>query len=133
MFGHCPAIAGGSRDDAAGTVEVVSSLNAAVLIKSSQLRIGALIALRVSPALGGDKGCRPFPRTPFSAGGILPPLCSGQVSLDEAEHFLHNRDASVATLRCVRVHPGLAFGITLDLAFGFAGIPTVQPPRFSWA
>ena len=97
MFGHCSAIAGGSRDYAAGTVEVASSLNAAVLIKSSQLRIGALIALRVSPALGGDKGCRPFPRTPFSAGGILPLLCSGQVSLDEAEHFLHNRSASVAT------------------------------------
>ena len=116
MFGHCPAIAGGSRDDAAGTVEVVSSLNAAVLIKSSQLRIGALIALRVSPALGGDKGCRPFPRTPFSAGGILPPLCSGQVSLDEAEHFLHNRDASVAYAPMVsessrigvRNHPGFS-------------------------
>ena len=48
---------------------------------------------------GGDKGCCPFPRTPFSASGILPSLRSGQVSLDEAEHFLHNRDASVATLR----------------------------------
>ena len=49
--------------------------------------------------LGGDKGCRPFPRTPFSASGALPPLRSGQVSLDEDEHFLHNRSASVATLR----------------------------------
>src|ERR1700678_2617660 len=27
------------------------------------------------------------PRTPFSAGGIQPSLRSGQVSLDEAEHF----------------------------------------------
>src|SRR5258706_11208813 len=26
--------------------------------QSSQLRFGALVALRVSPALGGDKGCR---------------------------------------------------------------------------
>ena len=60
---------------------------------------GALIALRVCPALGGDKGYRPFPRTPFSASSILPSLRFGQVSLDEAEHFLHNRDASVATLR----------------------------------
>jgi hypothetical protein len=41
---------------------------------------------------GGDKGSRPFPRTPFSASGALPPLRSGQVSLDEAEHFpAHSR------------------------------------------
>ena len=65
MFGHCPAIADGSRDYAAGTVEVVSSLNAAVLIKSSQLRIGALIALRVSLALGGQgpPGVNPWSET----------------------------------------------------------------------
>src|SRR6202044_436161 len=75
-----------------------------------------LIALRVSPALGGDKGWRPFPPTPFSASSILPSLRFGQVSLDEAEHFLHNRDASVATLRwcsgssrnAVRIHPGFS-------------------------
>ena len=67
-------------------------------------------------ALGGDKGCRPFPRTPFSASSILPPLRFGQVSLDEAEHFLHNRGASVATLRwcsgssrnAVRLPPGIS-------------------------
>jgi hypothetical protein len=40
--------------------------------RSSQLRIGALIALGVSPELSGDKGCRPFPRTPYSASGLLP-------------------------------------------------------------
>jgi len=50
-------------------------------------------------ALRRGQGLRPFPRTPFSASSILPSLRSGQVSLDEAEHFLHNRDASVATLR----------------------------------
>src|SRR5712691_2080665 len=80
------------------------------------MQFGALIALRVSPALGGDKGCRPFPRTPFSTSSILPSLRFGQVSLDEAEHFLHNRDASVATLRrrsgssrnAVRIHPGFS-------------------------
>jgi hypothetical protein len=85
-------------------------------VDQSELRIGALIALRVSPALGGDKGWRPFPRTPFSASSILPSLRFGQVSLDEAEHFLHNRDASVATLRwcsgssrnAVRIHPGFS-------------------------
>jgi hypothetical protein len=58
-------------------------------------------ALRAQPSsvLSGDKGCRPFPRTPFSASGVLPSLRSGQVFLDEGEHFLHNRVASVATLR----------------------------------
>jgi len=45
------------------------------------------------------KSCRTFPRTPFSACGILPSLRSGRVSLDEAEPFLHNRDVSVVTLR----------------------------------
>ena len=40
-----------------------------------------------------------FPRTPFFATGALPPLRSGQVFLDEAEHFRQNRSASVATLR----------------------------------
>jgi hypothetical protein len=61
-------------------------------------------------------GCRSYPRTPFSASGALPPLRSGQVSLDEAEHFLHNRSASVVTLRwcsgssrnAVRMHPGFS-------------------------
>jgi len=33
------------------------------------------------------QGLRPFPRTPFSATGALPPLRSGQFVLDEAEHF----------------------------------------------
>ena len=64
----------------------------------------------------GSLHCRPFPRTPFSATGALPPLRSGQVFLDEAEHFLHNRGASVATLRwcsgssrnAVRNHPGFS-------------------------
>src|ERR1035438_5083116 len=37
---------------------------------------------------------RPFPRS-----GSLPPLRFGQFFLDEAEHFLHNRVASIATLR----------------------------------
>src|SRR5713101_3559506 len=37
---------------------------------------------------------RPFPRS-----GSLPPLRFGQFFLDEAEHFLQNRMASVATLR----------------------------------
>src|SRR5579862_9998476 len=49
---------------------------------------------------------------PFSACGGIPSLRFGLVSLDEAEHFLHNRSAGVAML-----------GIIPDSAFGFAGIP----------
>ncbi|HTC55814.1 MAG TPA: hypothetical protein VK706_05330 [Candidatus Sulfotelmatobacter sp.] len=97
-------------------------------VDQSELRIGALIALRVSPALGGDKGWRPFPRTPFSASSILPSLRFGQVSLDEAEHFLHNRDASVATLRWCSGHPGMPFGFIPDLVFGFTSIWFSAPP-----
>jgi len=53
---------------------------------------GSCFAALRSPAtsaLRRDKGCRPFPRTPISAGGILPPLRFGQLALDEAEHFQH--------------------------------------------
>jgi len=32
----------------------------------------------------GDKGCRPFLRTPFSASGAVPPLRSGQVGARSA-------------------------------------------------
>jgi hypothetical protein len=45
------------------------------------------------------KGLRPFPHTPFLASASLPPLRSGQVFLDEAEHLFHNRGASDAALR----------------------------------
>ena len=47
---------------------------------------------------GGDKDCVPFP-APLSREPVHSPLRSGQVFLDEAEHFPHNRRASVATLR----------------------------------
>src|SRR6266403_2197214 len=60
---------------------------------------------------------RPFPRS-----GSLPPLRFGRFFVDEAEHFLQNRMASVATLRGVRVHPGMPFGFPSETAFGFAGI-----------
>jgi hypothetical protein len=48
----------------------------------------ALFALRGHCGLGGDKGCRPFPRTLFLASGALPPLRSGQVFLDEADSIV---------------------------------------------
>jgi hypothetical protein len=51
----------------------------------------------------GERDCCPFPRTPFLAPSRLPPLRSGPSGtsrfLDQAEHFLHNQKASVATLR----------------------------------
>jgi hypothetical protein len=75
-----------------------------------------------------DKGCRPFPRTPFSASGIFLRCAPDRIFLDEAEHFLHNRDASVAaSLRSdgVRDRPGTPFGVIPDSAFDFAGIPTI--------
>ena len=40
-----------------------------------------------------------MPHTPILATTILPSLRFGQVFLDEGEHFPHNRNASVATLR----------------------------------
>ena len=60
---------------------------------------GVLFALRGHCELRRGQGLRPFPRTSLSASGNLPALRSGQVSLDEAEHFLHNRAVRVATLR----------------------------------
>jgi hypothetical protein len=67
-------------------------------------------------------------RTPFSASSILPSLRFGQISLDEAEHFLDNRVADGASLLAVRNHPGMPFAIIPGLEFGSAGIP-FQPQR----
>src|SRR5215217_809140 len=47
----------------------------------------------------GTRAAAPFPAPLSPPPAVVPPLRSGQVFLDEAEHFLHNRDASVATLR----------------------------------
>ena len=65
--------------------------------------VGALFALQVSPALGGDRPAA-FPRAPFPACGVLPSLLSGQVSLDEAEHF-------TAQSSCQRRYAPMVFGI----------------------
>ena len=81
-----------------------------ILIPERCSRSGAHCVLRRGQAVPS------FPRTPFLASGALPPLRSGYISLDEAEHFLHNRSASVATLRwysgssqnAVRNHPGFS-------------------------
>jgi hypothetical protein len=44
-------------------------------------------------------GCRPFPCAPFSANGILPPLHSGQIPLDDSDQSWQHRCAIVASLR----------------------------------
>ena len=49
------------------------------------------------------KAC-PFPRTPLPASGVRPSLRSGQVSLDEAEHF-------PAQSSCQRRYAPMVFGI----------------------
>jgi hypothetical protein len=58
----------------------------------------ALFALRGHCGLRRGQGLPPL-CVPFSASGILPSLRFGEVSLDEAGHFLHNRGASVAIFR----------------------------------
>jgi hypothetical protein len=67
------------------------------------------------PAEAGTRAAAPFPCTPFSAGGAVPPLRFGQVFLDEAEHFLHNQSASVAALRELFAFPS-------ESVFAFGGI-----------
>ena len=50
----------------------------------------------------GRRGCRPFPLHPQSPPALLrfaSDHLSRTISLDEAEHFLHNHHASVASLR----------------------------------
>src|SRR5208283_4976089 len=50
----------------------------------------------------GQRGCRPFPPPPQSPPDLLrfaSDHLSRTISLDEAEHFLHNHHASVASLR----------------------------------
>src|SRR5260370_18208222 len=63
---------------------------------------------------------RPVPRS-----GSLPPLRFGQFFLDEAEHFLQNRMASVATLRGCSGSSRNAVPLPfVTTAFGLAGILT---------
>jgi len=59
---------------------------------------------------------RPVPRS-----GSLPPLRFGQFFLDEAEHFLQNRMASVATL------PGSSGSSRNAVRLPFGGLPSDRP------
>src|SRR5438105_4300534 len=69
--------------------------------------------------LGREKGCRPFPRTPFSAGGRVPTLCFGWFFLTNA-----NTSCTIevpASLRSERCSPSarnavrVPFGISVRL------------------
>jgi hypothetical protein len=66
------------------TRELMRQVQSGALARSGSLRAGA------------GQGLPPFPAPLCPLAAPLPSLRSGQVSLDEAEHFLHNRDASVA-------------------------------------
>jgi hypothetical protein len=74
----------------------------------------ALFALRGQCELRRDKGCRPFPRTPFPASSI---------SLDEAELFLAQSGCQRRYAPMVFGITGMPFGIIPDLVFGFARNP----------
>jgi hypothetical protein len=87
------------------------------------MQFGALIAPRVFPALGADKGCRPFPRTPFSTNSILPSLCVGQVLVTKPNTSCTIEMPLLLRSDGVRDHPGMAFEFIPDSAFGFVGIP----------
>jgi hypothetical protein len=92
----------------------------------------ALFALRGFCVLRRGKGRLPLaPHTPILATTILPSLRSGQFPLDEAEHFLHDRIASVATLRwcsgsprnAVRIPSGIFVQLRRNPQTGAAGAP----------
>ncbi len=60
--------------------------------------------------LSGERGCRPFPRTPFSASGRPPPLRSGWFCLTKSNtSWKIKRPASLRS-DGVRLQPGLLFG-----------------------
>src|SRR5579862_4242472 len=82
------------------------------------MQFGALCAPGFFSAEGGDKGCRPFPRTPFSASGLLR-FAPDRFLLTKPNTLPHNRVASVATLRWCsgssRNAVRLTFGLSVQL------------------
>ena len=81
---------------------------------------------------GGDKGSAPFP-TPLS------PLAAPFLRCAPDRFLLTKPNTSCtiempASLRSdgVRNYPGMPFGIILDSAYGFAGIPTFWPEWLFW-
>lgn len=73
-------------------------------------------ARRVSPALRRGQGLRPFPRTPFSACGIVPALRSGGFFLTkpntsrtiEVPASLRSENCSPSARNAVRVPSGIS-------------------------
>jgi hypothetical protein len=71
------------------------------------------------------KGGESFPAPLFPLAARVP-LRSGQVFLDEAELFRHNRSASIATLRVLFAFGnGMPFAFPSESVFAFAGILTM--------
>ena len=67
-------------------------------------------ARRVSAVLSGERGCRPFPRTPFSASGRPPPLRSGWFPLTKSNTSRKIRRPASLRSDGVRLQPGIPFG-----------------------
>ena len=79
---------------------------------------------RAKQGIKGLPPLSPAPQIPAQA----PPLRSGQTTLrgaelDEAEHFLDNHLASVASLRRLFAFTGTPFGFPLESPLTFTGIP----------
>ena len=86
--------------------------------RSAEKRAPGLYVLR------RDKGCRPFPRTPFSVRAALFLRCApDRFSLTKANTSCIELPASLRS-DGVRDHPGMPFGIPSEGLFSFAGIPT---------
>jgi len=67
---------------------------------------------RVDTALGGDKGCRPFPRTPFSASGIVPSLRFGSSQTANTQEFV----LGIGRVKFVQLRTAVRFASVLFLA-----------------
>jgi len=99
------------------------TLDIQLLEKRSQLKTGALTALRDLCALRRGQGLRPFPRAPLS------PLAAFCLRFAPDGFHLTKLNTSCtiempASLRSdsVRVHPGMPFRFPLEYAFSFPGI-----------
>ena len=75
-----------------------------------------------------ERGTGPPSLSPHPFPGLRPAASASlrTVSLDEAEHFLHNQKASVATLRWCSASARNAVRLPFGKAFAFAGILNVS-------
>jgi|HubBroStandDraft_6_1064221.scaffolds.fasta_scaffold106334_4 hypothetical protein len=85
--------------------------------------VRSAVAFRATVCWTWDKGCRPFPLSPLAASFL-------RYAPDSLFLTKPNTSCTIevpASLRSdgVRVHPGIVFGFPPELAFSFAGIPTM--------